>query len=178
MPKPEKVETVEELKGRIEGNAVAIATQYKGINVEQATELRRKLRVESVVFKVYKNTLVKRALDELGLAEADAFLDGPTAWAFCQDPVTPARVLKEFAKDVKAVVMNGGILEGEVVSREQIQALASLPSREALLAQVVGTIAAPLRNLVGTLQAVPRNLVCVLDEIRKKREQEEGAAAA
>ena len=178
MPKPEKIETVAELKERIQGNAVAIATQYKGINVEQATELRRKLRAESVVFKVYKNSLVKRALDELGLADANAFLEGPTAWAFCQDPVTPARVLKEFAKNVKAVVMNGGIVEGEVVSREQIQALAFLPSREVLLAQVVGTIAAPLRNLVGTLQAVPRNLVSVLDEIRKKREQEEGAAAA
>jgi len=178
LPKPEKIEVVGELKERIQGSTVAIATQYKGINVEQATDLRRKLRAESVVLKVYKNTLVKRALDELELGEAAAFLDGPTAWAFCEDPVTPARVLKEFAKGVKAIVLNGGILEGKVVSQAQIQALAALPPRDVLLAQVVGTVAAPLRNLVGTLQAVPRNFVSVLDEIRKKKEQEEGATAA
>ena len=175
MPKPEKIETVAELKERIESNAVAIAAQYKGINVEQVTELRGKLRDLNVEFKVYKNTLVRRALDDLGLSEAAQFLEGPTAWAFSNDPLAPAKALKEFSKTVKAIAMSGGILEGKVVSKDALDALAALPSRDVLLAQTVGTIAAPLRNFVGVLSALPRNLVNVLDQIRKQ--QEEAAAA-
>ena len=176
MARPEKVKTVAELKDRIQNNAVAIATQYMGINVEQVTELRNRLRSENIEFKVYKNTLVRRALDELELEEAAAFLDGPTAWAFSHDPLAPAKVLKGFGKEVPFVAMRGGILEGRVVSKEQLEALADLPPREQLLAQVVGTIAAPLRNFVGTLNALPRNLVNVLDQIRKKQEEEAAAA--
>ncbi|NIA12439.1 MAG: 50S ribosomal protein L10 [Nitrospiraceae bacterium] len=176
MPKQEKIDAVAELKDRIQNNTIAIATQYKGINVAQATELRSKLRAGQVTFKVYKNTLVRRALDELDLLDAAAFMDGPTAWAFCKDPVTPARILKDFTKEAKAIILNGGVLEGKVVSKEQIEVLASLPTREVLLAQLVGTIAAPLRNFVGTLNAVPRNFVNVLDQIKKQKE-EEGAAA-
>ncbi len=174
--RPEKVAVVDELKQQIEDSSIAIATQYVGINVEDVTELRKKLRESDVTFKVYKNTLVKRALDDLGLSDAVQFMDGPTAWAFCKDPVIPAKVIKDFAKGVKVLQMNGGILDGKVVDKDAIDALASLPPRDMLIAQVVGTIAAPLRNLVGTLSAVPRNFVNVLDQIRKQKE--EGAAAA
>ena len=177
MPNQEKIEIVAELKERFQDSIVAIATQYVGINVEQVTALRAKLRDGDVVFKVYKNNLVKLALDELELSGASEFLTGPTAWAFCKDPVSPAKILKDFAKEAKTVSMSGGILEGKVVSREQIQALAMLPPRDVLLAQVIGTIAAPLRNLVGTLSAMPRNLVNVLDQIRIKKEEEASAAA-
>ena len=175
MPKPEKIEAVAELKDRFQNNAVAIATQYKGITVEQVTNLRRKLRAEKVEYKVYKNTLAKRALDELGLSEAANCLDGPTAWAFCKDPVAPAKVFKDFAKEVQVVVMTGGVLEGRAMSKVQVDALAALPPREVLLGQVVGTIAAPLRNLVGTLNALPRNLVNVVDQIRKQKEESPAA---
>jgi len=175
LPKPEKIEAVAELKERIQNNTVAIATQYKGINVEQATELRRKLREEEVEFKVYKNTLAKRALDELGIPEAAAFLEGPIAWAFCKDAVAPAKIIREFAKEVKVVMMNGAILEGRILSKAQVESLATLPPKDVLLAQVVGTLAAPMRNLVGTLNALPRNLVNVLDQVRKQKEE---AAAA
>ncbi len=175
MPKPEKIEAVAELKERLQSHTVAIATQYKGVTVEQVTELRRRLRAEGVEFKVYKNTLVLRALEELGIKGGAGLMEGPTAWAFSKDPVVPAKILRDFAKDVKVVAMNGGILEGRVISKAQAEALASLPPREVILAMVVGTIAAPLRNLLGVLNAVPRNLVNVLDQIRKQQEQ---AAAA
>ena len=175
MPRPDKIETVAEFKGRIQNNMVAIATGYVGINVEQATELRSKLRGEAVTLKVYKNTLVRRALDELELSDAAEFLDGPTAWAFSNNPVAPAKVLKEYAKGVRFVSMNGGIFEGKVVTKEQLESLADLPPREMLLAQVVWAVAGPLRMFVGTLNALPRNLVNVLDQVRKQKEE---AAAA
>ncbi len=175
MPKPSKIEAVDELRARIQGHMLSVATQYQGITVEQVTELRRKLRAENIEFKVYKNTLAKRVLDELGLNDAAEFIVGPTAWAFSNDPVSPPKIFKDFAKEVKVVSLNGGILEGRVISKQQVESLANMPPREVLLAQVVGTIAAPLRNLVGTLNALPRNLVNVLDQIRKQKEE---AAAA
>ncbi len=175
MARPEKTEAISEFKERLEASQIAVATKFIGIKAEQATDLRRKLREEGVQFKVYKNTLVKRALDELGLSEAVEFLDGPVAWAFCDDPVAPAKILKEYNKDIPLVDMNGGILEGSVVGKSQLEALASLPSREALVAQVVGTIAMPLRNFVGVMSAVPRNFVNVLEQVRKQKEEQEAA---
>ena len=175
MPTQKKIEAVEEFRSRVKSHMLAIATQYQGITVEQVTELRRKLREQNIEFKVYKNTLVKRVLDELGLRAADAFISGPTAWAFANDPVAPPKIMKEFAKEIKALVMNGGIFEGRVISKQQVESLASLPPREVLLAQVAGAIIAPLRNFAGVLNALPRNLVNVLDQIRKQKEE---AAAA
>lgn len=176
LPNAEKVAVIAEFREKVESNAVAVITQYIGINVKDVTDLRKKLRDEGVDLKVYKNTLAKLALNELELGDVADLMEGPTAWAFCKDPVTPARVLKDFSKTVKFVSMRGGVLEGKLVTEAELNVLASLPSRDALLAQVVGTIAAPLRNLVGALNAVPRNLVGVLDAIRKQKE-EEGAAA-
>ena len=175
MSRPEKKVKIEELKAHIDGSTIAILTQYKGITVAQVTDLRSKLRDEKVTFKVFKNTLAKRALDELDLSVVSEVMEGPTAWAFCEDPVAPARILKECGKTVNAVVMRGGILDGVPVSVEQLNVLADLPTRDQLLAQVVGTIAMPLRNLVGVLSAVPRNLVNVLDQVRKQKEEAEAA---
>lgn len=177
MPKAEKIEAVAEIKERIQGSQIAILTKYIGMNAGQATELRAKLREGNVRFKVFKNTLAKRALDELDLSDVSKFLDGPIAWAFSDDPVAPAKLLAEFGKEVPVVQMNGGILEGKIVSLEQLKALAELPPHEVLLAQVVGTIAAPLRNLVGVLNALPRNLVNVLDQVRKQKEETAETAA-
>jgi large subunit ribosomal protein L10 len=176
LPKPENVERIAEFKDRVRNSDVVVATAYIGINADQATQLRSKLREQNVELKIFKNTLVTRALDELELSDAVQFVEGPTAWAFAADPVAPAKVLKEFAKEVPFVQMRGGILEGRPVSSEQLSALADLPPRDMLLAKVVGTIAAPLRNLVGVLSAPTRNLVNVLDQIRKQKE-EAGAAA-
>lgn len=172
LPTPDKINDVAELKEKIAASEVAIMTRYVGINVAQVTNLRKRLREAEVDYKVYKNTLATRALNELGLGEAAQFMEGPTAWAFSKDPVTPAKILREFAATSKFVAMEGGVLAGRVVTKEQLDSLATLPSRDQLLAQVVGTIAMPLRNLLGVLNAVPRDLVSVLDEIRKKKEAE------
>ncbi len=177
MPREDKVQAVAEIKERIQDSDIAIMTQYVGINVAQATEMRKKLREAGVTFKVYKNNLARRALRELELEDAAEYMEGPTAWAFSEDPVLPAKILKEIGGSVKFVSMKGGILSGKQVSAEELKALADLPSREQLLAQVAGTVAAPLRNLLSVLNATPRNLVNVLDQVRKQKE-EEGAEAA
>jgi large subunit ribosomal protein L10 len=175
LPKPEKIESVAELKERIQDSTVVLLTTYVGIKAGQVTELRRRLREQQVELKVYKNTLASRALDELGLGDASKFMTGPTAWAFSKDIVAPSKIFRDFAKEVPIVAVSGGILEGRVVSKAQAEALAEMPSREVLLSQVVGTIAAPLRNFVGVVNALPRNLVNVLDQIRQ---QKEGSGAA
>lgn len=171
MPTPEKEQIVAEIKENISNSDVAIMTQYVGMNVAQATELRKQLREAGSKFKVYKNTLSRIALQELGLESAADMMEGPTSWAFCKDPVAPAKILKDFSKEVEFIVMRGGILTGSVVTGAQLSALADLPSREQLIAQVVGTIAMPLRNTLGVLNALPRNLVNVLDQIRKQKEE-------
>jgi len=175
LPTEQKEQAIAELKERIEASQIAILTNYKGIDAEQVTALRKQLRDGEVTYKVYKNTLALRVLDELGLNDAAQYMDGPTAWAFSEDPVAPAKIIKDFSKEAEMLSMAGGILDGAVVGPDQLKALAELPSKDQLLAQLVGTIAAPLRNLVGVLNAVPRNLVNVIDQIQK---QKEGEAAA
>jgi large subunit ribosomal protein L10 len=176
LPKPKKIEAIEELRGRIQGAQVVVLSKYIGINAEQVTRLRRQLREARVDYKVFKNTLAKRVLDELEFSAAVRFMDGPTAWAFSSDPVAPSKILRDFSKEVPAVVMTGGILDGRVVTKAQLEALADLPPKEVILAQVLGTMSAPIRNAVSAIAAVPRNLVNVLDQIRKQKEQ--GASAA
>lgn len=176
MATPEKEAAIAELKENIENCTVAIMSKYQGISAEEVSKLRAVLREQNVTYRVYKNTLAKRALDELDLGAASQYMDGPMAWAFCDDPVAPAKALKDFGKNVNEVSMVGGVLDGVVIDSTKLTALADLPSREQLLAQVVGTIAAPLRNLVGTLDAVPRSMVNVVDAIRRKKEEEGDAA--
>ncbi|MBI2423669.1 MAG: 50S ribosomal protein L10 [Candidatus Hydrogenedentes bacterium] len=171
MAKPEKIASVAEFKERLEASEIAIVTQYVGITVAQVTELRVKLREAGVEYKVYKNTLARRALAELGLEGAADTMNGPTAWAFSKDPVAPAKILKEYGRLIKKVTMSGGVLNGRVLNAQDVQNLADLPSRDQLLAIVVGTIAAPLRNTIGTLNALPRNLVNVLDQIQKQKSE-------
>ena len=171
MATPAKEAAIIELKEYIQNSALTIMSQYKGISADEVTALRSKLRDENITYKVYKNTLAKRALDELELTDAGKFIDGPTAWTFSDDPVAPAKILNDFSKDVDVIKMLGGILDGDIVGSDKLEKLAVLPSRDQLIAQVVGTIAMPLRNLVGTLNAVPRNMVQVVEAIRKKKEE-------
>lgn len=166
-----KIDSVAELKERLKGHQLAVITKYIGINADQVSRLRKQLRDKQVEYKVYKNTLAKRALDELELSGAAKFMDGPTAWAFANDPVAPSKILKDFGKEVPQVEMLGGILDGQIITKAQLESLASLPPREVLLAQIIGTIQAPIRNAVSAINAVPNGLVNVLDQIRKKKEE-------
>jgi large subunit ribosomal protein L10 len=174
VPTQEKAEAIAELKEKVQASKLVVMTKYVGIRADQSESLRKKLRDEKVSLKVYKNTLAKRVLDELGYGEAAAFMDGPTGWAFSTDPVAPAKVLKDFSKDVPLVEMVGGVLDGKVVTKAQLNALANLPPRQVLLGQVAGAVAAPISSLASILQALPRNLANALDQVRK---QKEGAAA-
>jgi len=176
MARPEKEASVAEMKERLQACSIAIASQYQGITVEEVTQLRAKMRAEGIKFKVYKNTLAARALKELNLEEATKFMDGPTIWAFSKDPAAPARILKEFAKNVEKVKVQGGILDGKTIDAKKLEALADLPSRHQLLGQLVGVMAAPLQNFVGVMSAVPRNFLGVMSAV--KAEKEKGGAAA
>lgn len=176
MPTTEKAEVIEELKQKIEESQICVLTHYIGSTAGQMTDLRAKLREQDVSLRVYKNTLAKRALDELGLSEAVKYIEGPVAWAFSDNPTQPPKILKEFGKEVSHVEMLGGILEKRPVDASVLDSIAELPSQEELIAKTVGTVAAPLRNLLGVLQATQRNFVNVLEQIRKQKE-EAGEAA-
>ncbi len=176
MPTQEKINSVQEIKERLETHSLSIMTQYIGINVAQVTELRRKLREAGIVYKVYKNNLARIALREIGAESAADLMNGPTAWVFSNDPVSAPKILKEFSKEVPFVQIVGGVMEGKVLTKDQVLNLANLPPKEVLQAQVIGTIAAPLRNLVTVLNAIPINLVNVLNQIKKKKEEAQPAA--
>lgn len=186
MPTDEKAQSIEEFKSRVEASAITVATQFIGVNAAEATEMRRKLREQGVQLKVYKNTLVLRALAELGVPDVAQYVEGPTAWAFCEDPVAAPKVILEINKEINKVDMRGGILEGIAVSRDQLKALADMPPKEVLIAQVVGTMAAPLRNFVSVVNAPLRDYVNVMNaplrdfmsvmaQIKHQKEQQEAA---
>ncbi|NLM53082.1 MAG: 50S ribosomal protein L10 [Firmicutes bacterium] len=173
ITKAEKQKIVAQVKEDLEKAKTAIVADYRGLNVEQITKLRRALRAENVKFVVVKNTLAKRAAHELGIEDLDAYLEGPTAIAYgFDDPVAPAKVLVDFSKEFDKLEVKGGLLEGAPIDVTRIKALASLPSREVLLAQVAGTFAAPMTNFAGAAQALLRKFVGTLDAIREKKAAE------
>jgi len=146
---------------------------YKGINIEQVNQLRRNFRAGQVDYFVQKNTLIKRALNDLGITELDAHLMGPTAVAVChEDEVAPARVLVKFLKDVMEDApfpsFKAGYVSGHLMNAKQLQSLATMPSREELLAKVLGSAQAPITNFVSVTQGIIRKFVYAVDAIRKK----------
>lgn len=171
MVKPYKEQAVAEIKERLENSKGIVITDYRGLNVAEATELRKKLREAGVDYKVLKNTLTWIAAQQIGLNDLEDYLKGPTAIAFNEkDPVTPAKILIDFAKDHKALEIKGGVVEGKVVDAKQVKDLADLPSREVLIAQVLAGMQAPIAGFVTVLNGLPRNLVYALDQIRQKKE--------
>lgn len=164
---------VQELKTKLETAKISVLADYRGLNVAQDTELRRRLREAGVEYRVVKNTLTRLAANQLGLQELDAYLEGPTAIAFSvEDPVAPAKVLAEFAKTNKALEIKAGILEGKIIDINGVRALAELPSREVLLSKVLGGMQAPLYGFANVLQGNLRNLVYVLEAVREKKAAE------
>lgn len=170
MPKESKVAIVQEVKEKLSNAQGAVLTDYRGLNVKQVTELRKRLREAGVEYKVYKNTLTAIAARELGLGDLEQYLVGPTAIAFgYDDPVAPAKILAEFAKENEALELKAGLLEGRVIGMDEVKALAALPSREVLLSQVLRGMQAPIAGLVNVLQGNIRNLVYALDAVRQKK---------
>jgi large subunit ribosomal protein L10 len=155
--------SVEELNKEFSATSAAFAIDYRGLKVEEATEFRRKIRESGAKYTVVKNTLARRALEGTPLAALEPHLKGMTGLAVTStDPAALAKVIHDFAKDVPAVVFKGGVLSARALDESQFKALANLPSREALLSQLLSVLQAPARNLLGVLQAPARDLILVL----------------
>ena len=170
MNRTEKEQIVQELAQRLSETQAAFLADYRGINVEQATNLRRQLTQAGVEYRVVKNKLLKLAAKGTSSEVLQDFCAGPTALALAgADPVAPAKILSKFAKDVQAFELKAGVLGGKLLSVADIGALADLPSREELLAKALSSMNAPASNFVGTLAAVPRSLVQVLNAIGQSK---------
>lgn len=165
MPTQEKVETVEDLKSRLEGINSVFLTEYRGLTVHQLSELRKQLRAVSAEYKIIKNRLARIAVSSSGLAGITPHLTGPTGFIIARDePVAVAKALQTFTRTVPALTVKAGIVEGQLLGPDEVKALADLPSRAALRGQLVGAIQGPLAQLVGLLERVQRDLVYVLDQ--------------
>ncbi|HEY0396740.1 MAG TPA: 50S ribosomal protein L10, partial [Acidimicrobiia bacterium] len=159
MARPEKVATVEEIKGKLEGARAAVLTEYRGLKVSELAQLRASLRAAEAEYKVYKNTLARRAAEEAGLADLISLLQGPTAITFVQgDAVTVAKALRDYARGNPNLVVKGGILGTRVIAPEDVIALADIQPREVLLARIAGGFQAPLVKAAGLFQAFTRNM--------------------
>lgn len=174
MPAQIKCEQVAALKEKLERTEAVFVGEYRGMTVAQSTLLRVKVREAGGELKIAKNTLFAIAMKEAGLEPlADSLSTGPNIYALCYgDPVGVAKVLKEYAADKtqKAFILKGGLLGKLALDQSQVYALADLPSRDALVGQVVRTIAAPLSGLVTVLSGTMRGLVTCLGQIRDKKE--------
>ncbi|WP_322925133.1 50S ribosomal protein L10 [Paenibacillus campi] len=150
-----KQEAVEAVAAKLRESVSTVVADYRGLNVAQVTELRKQLREAGVDFQVLKNTLVRRATESAELTELNEVLVGPTAIAFSKDDaVIAAKILNDFAKTNTALELKGGVVEGRVVSADEIKALASLPSREGLLSMLLSVLQAPVRNFALAVKAV------------------------
>ncbi len=178
MPRAEKVEQIELLTEKLRSAKVAVLTDYRGLTVSQLQDLRGRLRTQAVEYRVVKNTLARRAAVQSGHEQFQELLNGPVAIAFGYGELgTAARVLGEFTRQTRVRLdIVGGLVEGRVMGPEQVRQTADLPSREVLLAQLLGTLQSPVAQLVATIQAPVQQLVGLLDAYRDKLEG--GAAAA
>ncbi|MDI3481930.1 MAG: large subunit ribosomal protein [Tepidanaerobacteraceae bacterium] len=167
--KPEKIKAVEELRDKFGRSKTVVLADYRGLNVADITQLRKKLREQGIEFKVVKNTLTRIAIKDFDY-NLDEFLEGPTAVAFSyEDPVAPAKVLVDFAKAHKELEIKAAVVEGKVCGKDIIEDLAKMPPKEELLAKAVGSIQAPLYGIVNVLQGPLRNLVYTLQAIQDKK---------
>ena len=165
MPTQEKVEVIEDLKGRLDGVKTVMLTEYRGLTVQQLSELRKQLRAVRAEYKVVKNRLAKLAGADLGVESLRPYLKGPTALVIAKDdPVAVAKTLTTFARTNQALAIKAGVVDGKLLELDGIKALSELPSKEALRAQIVGMIQGPLTRLVGLLVAPQREIAYVLSE--------------
>ncbi|MDA8392845.1 MAG: 50S ribosomal protein L10 [Actinomycetota bacterium] len=158
QPRQDKVEMVSEVRTRIDSSDGVLLTEYRGLTVSQMSVLRRALREVGGEYRVYKNTLVRFAVRDLGLSDVEPLLVGPTALAFAKGDVAQvAKVLRDYARANPALVVKGGMLSGGVLSAGEAAALAELPSRDAMLSRFAGALMAPIQRMAGLLQALPQN---------------------
>jgi len=178
MARPEKVEQVELLMGKLKNANAAVLTDYRGLTVTQLQDLRGRLRSQDVEYRIVKNTLARRAAVEAGHAQFQDLLRGPVAIAFGYGGLgVPARVLGDFARQTRLKLdIVGGLIEGRVMGPEQVRQIADLPPRDVLLARLLATLESPVAQLVATVQAPLQQLVGLLEAYREKLQG--GTAAA
>ena len=174
--RPEKQAAVAGLKEQLSTAKGVVLTGYKGLTVAQDMKLRAKFRETGVSYHVVKNTMLRIAANETGLEGLDPVLNGTTAIAVsADDAVAPAKVIYDFIKENKlekteVLTIKAGVVEGKIIGVDEVKALASLPSREVLIAKVLGSMQAPISGMVNVLQGTIRNMVYVLDAIRAQKE--------
>lgn len=172
MTREEKNQVIADLSEVLKDASSIYFTDYKGLTVFQATELRNNFRKAGVKYKVAKNTLISRALADKGISgdEYDAALTGQTGLAFgFEDPAAPARVLKEFIGKNEKLQFKLAWLDGSVFDSKQLNTLAALPTKKDLMASIVGSLQAPISGVAGVLGALQRDLVYLMDAIEKKK---------
>ena len=178
-PRPEKVAVVTEVRERLSSSNGALLTEYRGLKVADLAALRRSVGDAGGDYRIFKNTLVRRAANELNLTDLEPLLVGPTAVAFVDgDAVAVAKVLRDFARTNPNLTIKGGLLGTTVLSAADAGALADVAPREVILAQLAGALAAPLQKMAGLLQALPRNFAYGLSALVEKRSAEAPPAAA
>lgn len=150
----QKKQLVEEIADKFRASQTAVVVDYRGLDVAEVTALRKELREAGVDFKVYKNTMTRRAVEAVELNELSEVLTGPNAIAFSEDVVAPARILKNFSKEHEALEIKGGVIEGKVASLDQITELADLPNYEGMVSMLLSVLQAPIRNFAYATKAV------------------------
>ena len=179
MPNASKVAEVEAIKGYLNGSVAALLTEYRGLKVKDMGELRDSLRGSQTDYRVLKNTLTGIAASEAGYQELLPLLDGPTAVAFVHgDPVQAAKDLAEFARTHPALVVKGGVLDGRVVDADSVRQLATLESRDVMLARLAGMFQASLRRTAIMLAAPLRQVATMSAALRDQRQEAEAAGQA
>jgi large subunit ribosomal protein L10 len=167
----EKQEAVDALVKEFDSHSVVFALDYRGLKVDEATDLRRKIRETGGKYRVVKNTLALRALQDSPSESLGAHFKGMTGVAYTDsDPVALAKVLNDFAKGVPALTFKGGVMSGKGLDEDQFKSLASLPGKSELRAQLLSVLQAPMRNLLSVFSATARDLILVLKAAADKKE--------
>src|SRR3954469_3956502 len=162
---------VSEVVAKLAGAQVVLVAEYRGLDVERVTQLRSKARKSGLYLRVLKNTLARRAVKGTPYEKLTEQMVGPLMYGIAQDPVAGAKVLSEFAKENELFVIKGGAMQNSLMSAKDIKALAALPSRNELLAMLMGTLQAPVTKLVRTMNEVPGKFVRTLAAVRDSKEK-------
>jgi large subunit ribosomal protein L10 len=166
-----KVEVVDEVKSRLSGSAASIVSEYRGLTVTELAALRNALEAVGGDYKIFKNTLVRRAVDGNDYQPLSDYLSGPTALTFVQGDISAvAKALRDFSRTNPLLVIKGGLADGSLLSPSDLAALADLPPREVLLARLAGALAAPMQQMAGLLKALPQNLAYGISALIEQRE--------
>jgi len=170
MPTVQKEALVEEIKGRLTSSEGVIMVDYRGLSVKEMQELRANVRASGADITVYKNRLTQIALRELAMPSLDDFLTGPTAFVFAgEDPVAPAKAINDFSRAHQALEIKGGLVQNQVVDAAGVKAIALLPSREELIAKLMGMFLSPIRGFMGMANAPASAFARVVQAVADQR---------